>query len=92
MKKQLFTLFGVRYSETGNFCRHLSERSRRVVAATYINHDKTRRFLIIKTHFFFFFCDNMLTCLCAVCFFYFMFYHRFKKLGLGHWSVLKKPH
>jgi len=54
MKKQLFTLFGVRYSETGNFCRHLSERSRRVVAATYINHDKTRRFLIIKTHFFFF--------------------------------------
>jgi len=53
MKKQLFTLFSVRYSETGNFCRHLSERSRRVVAAIYINHDKTRRFLIIKTHFFF---------------------------------------
>lgn len=69
MKKQLFTLFGVRYSETGNFCRHLSERSRRVVAATYINHDKTRRFLIIKTHFFF-----VLICLRVFVLFVFLFY------------------
>lgn len=69
MKKQLFTLFGVRYSETGNFCRHLSERSRRVVAATYIYHDKTRRFLIIKTHFFF-----VLICLRVFVLFVFLFY------------------